>query len=253
MNAEEWLKSREKYSVSLGAYYCKLMDDYAEYRLTAEREAREEATLAWKNTNTAWKNVKQELAAAKVAINAHDSAWRNANEERNALKQELAAEREAHERVALSESGLVQLEIELRNKLQAAEQELAALRERERPWFITIQQSKTADTRSCDFSQVTKETLLESSVQHIADVVKGLEFFRFQLLKAGDIHDWDKLKDIDGFHRDFVTGFKQTTWWDNHRKVNRHHLLNDDGVPADRRESDRRARHDCRLRHGWDG
>ena len=114
-----------------------------------------------------------------------------------------------------------------------AEQELAALRERERPWFITIQQSKTADTRSCDFSQVTKETLLESSVQHIADVVKGLEFFRFQLLKAGDVHDWDKLKDIDGFHRDFVTGFKQTTWWDNHRKVNRHHLLNDDGVPAD--------------------
>ena len=46
-------------------------------------------------------------------------------------------------------------------------------------------------------------------------------------------HDHDKISDIDGFHRDFVTGFAQTTWWDNHRKVNRHHLLQADGVPAD--------------------
>ena len=31
-----------------------------------------------------------------------------------------------------------------------------------------------------------------------------------------------------------MTGFKQTTWWDNHRKVNRHHLLQADaGVPED--------------------
>ena len=43
----------------------------------------------------------------------------------------------------------------------------------------------------------------------------------------------DKIAGIDGFHRDFLTGFKQTTWWDNHRKINRHHLLQDDGVPAD--------------------
>ena len=30
-----------------------------------------------------------------------------------------------------------------------------------------------------------------------------------------------------------MTGFAQTTWWDNHRKVNRHHLLQPDGVPED--------------------
>lgn len=98
---------------------------------------------------------------------------------------------------------------------------------------IHIQKSKTADTRSCDFSQVTKQQLLESSLQHIEDVQKGLDFFRDELTVAGLRHDHDKLSDIDGFHRDFVTGFKQTTWWDNHRKVNRHHLLQVDGVPTD--------------------
>jgi hypothetical protein len=98
---------------------------------------------------------------------------------------------------------------------------------------IVIHPSKTADTRSCDFSKVTKETLYESSVQHIGDVVKGIDFFRGMLAEAARVHDHDKLSDIDGFHRDFVTGFAQTGWWDNHRKVNRHHLLNEDGIPAD--------------------
>jgi hypothetical protein len=30
-----------------------------------------------------------------------------------------------------------------------------------------------------------------------------------------------------------LTGFKQTEWWDAHRKLNRHHLTQDDGIPAD--------------------
>ena len=46
-------------------------------------------------------------------------------------------------------------------------------------------------------------------------------------------HDDDKLNDIDGFHRDFQTGFERTEWWDNHRKITRHHLTSDDGVPED--------------------
>lgn len=99
--------------------------------------------------------------------------------------------------------------------------------------MIQIQQSKTADTRSCDFATVSKDTLLASSRQHIGDVAKGLAFFSGQLLEAAARHDYDKLTDIDGFHADFVTGFKQTGWWDRHRKLNRHHLLADDGVPED--------------------
>lgn len=98
---------------------------------------------------------------------------------------------------------------------------------------IKIKKNPTADTRTCDFKNVTKETLYNSSVQHIEDVRKGLAFFVKEIAKAAKRHDYDKLEDIDGFHRDFVTGFKQTTWWDKHRKLNRHHLMQEDGVPDD--------------------
>jgi hypothetical protein len=99
--------------------------------------------------------------------------------------------------------------------------------------MITIKRSPTADTRTCDWSKVTKETLFNSSQQHIDDVCEGLRFFKNMFVQAQLHHDFDKLSDIDGFHRDFQTGFKQTEWWDNHRKVNRHHLNMADGVPAD--------------------
>ena len=99
--------------------------------------------------------------------------------------------------------------------------------------MITIHQSKTADTRSCDFANVDRQTLLESSYQHIGDVRKAIGFFVAELLAAADRHDYDKITDIDGFHADFVTGFKQTGWWDRHRQLNRHHLLQPDGVRDD--------------------
>ena len=97
--------------------------------------------------------------------------------------------------------------------------------------MITIKQSKTADTRSCDSSKVTKNQLYDSSVQHISDVAKGMYFFTGLMANAAAIHDLDKLTAIDHFHADFITGFKETGWWDNHRKINRHHLLQEDGVP----------------------
>lgn len=99
--------------------------------------------------------------------------------------------------------------------------------------MIKIKKSGTADTRTCDWSKVTKGQLYDSSVQHRDDVAKGFEFFADMLMDQSYQHDHDKLSDIDGFHRDFLTGFKRTEWWDNHRKVNRHHLLQDDGVPED--------------------
>lgn len=99
--------------------------------------------------------------------------------------------------------------------------------------MITIKKSPTADTRTCDFSNVAKETLLESSRQHISDVREGLGYFESVLRKASENHDFDKLSDIDTFHRDFVTGFKVTEWWDRHRQLNRHHLQEADGVRED--------------------
>lgn len=99
--------------------------------------------------------------------------------------------------------------------------------------MIKIKQSKTADTRTCDFSNTSKEVLLDSSLQHIEDVVKAIGFFSGMLLAKAGTHDYDKLTQIDWFHKDFVTGFKQTGWWDNHRKIHRHHLSNEDGIPDD--------------------
>lgn len=99
--------------------------------------------------------------------------------------------------------------------------------------MITINKSSTADTRTCDFANTSKYQLLNSSRQHIGDVVKALAFFSGKLTEAAGEHDYDKLTDIDWFHGDFITGFKQTGWWDNHRKIHRHHIDKPDGVPAD--------------------
>jgi hypothetical protein len=99
--------------------------------------------------------------------------------------------------------------------------------------MIKIRPSPTADTRTCDWSKVTKETLLTSSEQHIRDVKEGLAFFSLALWRAGEMHDHDKITELDHFHADFRTGFKETGWWDNHRRVNRHHLTESDGIPAD--------------------
>lgn len=90
---------------------------------------------------------------------------------------------------------------------------------------ITIPKSGTADTRTCDFTKVTQDTLYRSSHQHILDVRRALALFGWMLSDAAARHDYDKLSDIEGFHADFLTGFKVTDWWDRHRKLNRHHLI----------------------------
>ena len=99
--------------------------------------------------------------------------------------------------------------------------------------MIKIRKSPTADTRSCDYTKVTKEKLLDSSIMHKDDVEKGIDFLAEFMRQQSFCHDNDKLSNIDQFHEDFLTGFKQTIWWDNHRKVNRHHLTSPDGVPED--------------------
>lgn len=99
--------------------------------------------------------------------------------------------------------------------------------------MIRITTSPTADTRTCDVSQVDKKTLLDSSRQHIRDVGKALAYFSSKLIEAASEHDYDKLTEIDWFHSDFKTKFEQTGWWDNHRKIHRHHLGEADGIPSD--------------------
>jgi len=104
---------------------------------------------------------------------------------------------------------------------------------KERTPMIQINKSETADTRSCDFTKVTEKKLRDSSVSHILDVCIGLKFFQKMLLEAGRNHDHDKISGLEQFHKDFVSGFKSHEWWDNHRKINRHHLTKEDGIPED--------------------
>lgn len=99
--------------------------------------------------------------------------------------------------------------------------------------IIHIKPSPTADTRSCDWSKVSKEQLCDSSEEHRRDVREGFEFFVRIMRRQAELHDHDKITNIDGFHEDFATGFEKTDWWDMHRKINRHHLLQEDGVPED--------------------
>lgn len=99
--------------------------------------------------------------------------------------------------------------------------------------MIKIKNSATADTRTCDFKNVTKKTLLASSIRHIEDVHNGLNFFANMLSDAAVAHDIDKVLDLERFHADFITGFKQTAWWDRHRQINRHHLNEVDGIRDD--------------------
>ena len=96
---------------------------------------------------------------------------------------------------------------------------------------FTIQPSPTADTRTCDWSKVTKEELLRASIMHKGDIAKALGIFQSLLTEAAVRHDFDKLSAIDHFHSDFTGGFKETGWWDNHRKINPHHLTEADGIP----------------------
>jgi len=99
--------------------------------------------------------------------------------------------------------------------------------------MILIEKSETADSRTCDFSKVTKEQLLKSSYQHIQDVSRGLALFSDMLQKAAENHDYTKIKSIDAFHKDFQTGFEKEDWYEMHKKTERHHISVPEGVRAD--------------------
>jgi hypothetical protein len=96
--------------------------------------------------------------------------------------------------------------------------------------MIKVNKSSTADTRTCDWSV---DELLEASGEHIRDVRRAMATFASHIVKQAMDHDFTKVDEINQFHSDFSTGFKTTIWWDNHRKVERHHLSHADGVRDD--------------------
>jgi hypothetical protein len=98
---------------------------------------------------------------------------------------------------------------------------------------IKIKKSPTADSRTCDFANVTKDVLLESSKQHVSDIKKGFDFFCYMIQKQAAMHDLSKFSHIDDFHRNFVTGFKEKDWWEYHQSVERHHFIEEKYIPKD--------------------
>lgn len=99
--------------------------------------------------------------------------------------------------------------------------------------MIKIKKSEIADTRTCDFSKVTKEQLERSTKSHISDVRSGLRLIIRELFMTGIDHDLTKLEHLDQFYDDFKTGFKNTSWWEMHQEVERHHLYNADYIQDD--------------------
>ena len=98
---------------------------------------------------------------------------------------------------------------------------------------IKIKKSNTADTRTCNVREVSKESLLEDTRSHIEDVKNGLTFFIAKLIRASIKHDHTKIEFIDDFYRDFKNNFKTTEWYEMHQKVERHHFKNKQLIQED--------------------
>ena len=99
--------------------------------------------------------------------------------------------------------------------------------------LISINKSTCADTRTCDWSKVTKEQLLQQSKQHIEDVRKGFDFIVKNMKVLSSEHDRTKISNIQEFHNDFKTGFKSTSWWKMHQKEERHHFNTPEFIQED--------------------
>ena len=99
--------------------------------------------------------------------------------------------------------------------------------------MIRIKSTKLADTRTCDFKNVTLKQLFENSLKHIEDVRVAMDFFISKMEESAKDHDHTKLSHIDLFHKDFVGGFETQDWYDMHKREERHHLEAPEGVRED--------------------
>jgi len=101
--------------------------------------------------------------------------------------------------------------------------------------MIAVQHNPTADTRTCDYTKVTKDELEAASVAHIREVYLGLRFLQECLEERARLHDWDKVskEGLEHFFSDFQTGFKETGWYKKHLAETRHHPTIEGGLRED--------------------
>ncbi len=84
-----------------------------------------------------------------------------------------------------------------------------------------------------DFSEVSKEELLNSSQHHINDVRQGITWFIEELVERGQKHDFTKLKYINEYYQAFLNDLKIQDWGEFHKKMQRHHIDDPNGQPQD--------------------
>jgi len=100
--------------------------------------------------------------------------------------------------------------------------------------MIKINKSATSNLTTEESSNINGETLLSSTVDHIYDVQRGVEFLVDKLTQSAIEHDRDKIENFFDFHENFKDGFKtKYDWWNNHKETTRHHLQTSQGVPED--------------------
>lgn len=93
---------------------------------------------------------------------------------------------------------------------------------------IIIKDTKDADSRSSD--NITRESLYESTAEHIRNVHMGMCFFADKLIDAGEKHDWTKMDKFDEEFCPLVLGehtddeFLKSNWYQRHIYTERHHV-----------------------------
>ena len=101
--------------------------------------------------------------------------------------------------------------------------------------MIQVTHNPLADTRTCDYTKVTKDELQAASAEHIYEVYMGLRFLQGLLEERARLHDWDKVSEegLAHFFADFRTGFKETGWYKQHLAETRHHPTIEGGLRDD--------------------
>ena len=93
--------------------------------------------------------------------------------------------------------------------------------------MIGITESKTSE-RNMKEHGITREDLFESTIQHIGDVKRALNFLMKKIYDRADRHDLSKLREIDDFYACYdpeKREFKQDApWFESHYEQERHHL-----------------------------
>ena len=83
--------------------------------------------------------------------------------------------------------------------------------------MLRIRKSKSADTRSAE-KRITKKELLQSSKQHINDVVQAMDWMADTIKEKALEHDFTKIECIDEFYDDF--SYIQATQFGDFREMN---------------------------------